>query len=58
MTEPYNATRFRQHIKGCKKMGSSSKFTTLNSFVVKGPAKQMHVESMVQAATHCSAMNI
>ena len=27
-------------------MGSSSKFTTLNSFVVKGPAKQM---SMVQA---------
>ena len=31
-------------------MGSSSKFTTLNSFVVKGPAKQMHVELMVQAA--------
>ena len=27
-------------------MGSSSKFTTLNSFVVKGPEKQM---SMVQA---------
>lgn len=40
MTEAYNSTRFRQHIKGCKKMTGSSKFTTLNSFFMKGPAKQ------------------
>ena len=50
MTEAYNSTRFRQHIKGCKKMGSGSKFMTLNSFVVKGPAKQMEAKITVKAA--------
>jgi hypothetical protein len=49
MTEAYNSTRFRQHIKGCKKMGSGSKFTTLNSFIVKGPAKQMEAKITVKA---------
>lgn len=46
MTEAYNLTRFRQHIKGCKKVGSGSKFTTLNSFVVKGPAWQIESKSV------------
>ena len=36
MTKAYNSTIFWQHIKGCKKMGSKSKFTTLNSYFVKG----------------------
>lgn len=42
MTEAYNSTRFRQHIKKCKMMGGGSKFTTLNSFFTKQPlvAKQ------------------
>ena len=51
MTEVYNSMRFQQHIKGCKKIVSSSKFTTLNSFIVKGPAKQMEVKMMVKATT-------
>jgi hypothetical protein len=46
MTEAYNSTRFRQHIKGCKKMGSGSKFTTLNSFVVKGPARRIEAKKV------------
>jgi hypothetical protein len=41
MTEAYNSTRFRQHIKRCKKMSGGSKFTTLNSFFSKQPVKQM-----------------
>ena len=51
MTEAYNLMRFRQHLKGCKMMGSSSKFTTLNSFFVKGPVKQMETKTMVKATT-------
>ena len=46
MTEAYNSMRFRQHIKGCKKMGSGSKFTTLNSFVIKGPARQIEAKKV------------
>ena len=44
MTEAYNSTRFRQHIKRCKKMGGGGKFTTLNNFFTKQPAKQMPVD--------------
>jgi hypothetical protein len=49
MTEAYNSTRFRQHLKGCKKMGSGSKFTTLNSFLVKAPAQQMEAKKAAKA---------
>jgi hypothetical protein len=50
MNEAYNSTRFRQHIKRCKKMVSGSKFMTLNSFVTKEPAKQKNGKITVNAS--------